>query len=767
MAARVKMCVAGTSLLLLGLALLILPYEMSGAKAGRKRAEAGGRMLSRGAGLDKVILRGPGSGCMGTLEALHQGEWRTVQVNSGRSSSKMIAHVACRHVGCGSLVHFSYKPSEPVARPSWEVKVSCQGSEVTLEECHYTEPVRTRETSDSRLDITCAESVRLVQQYSDCVGYLAVRAGGVWADVCSSAPLLADKQVMCRELGCGAPVTYTWRRTQSPDQRIKKFFGCRGNESRLQDCSAGEWTADACESPGFLLACQSELTLLLLGCCCYELPTPLRVVGAVGACQGLLEVRHQREWRPLQAVWERQHSQLACAALRCGAATALSRTELDPHRAAWEPNQQCMVELWGQPTPRLCTDWVNAPTSQGVQVTCSEQVPTVRLVPQGTDRCMGRVEVRAGGSWGSLCESSSNQNHWKVVCKELACGFYSYHISLPWNVTAGPVWSIEFGCHGNESSYTNCTATPPSNTCAADEPSVVALGCTERLAAPVMSLSSTSADLDHNGDRRTDAVFGGHAFVISCFAHTVYTIQTFRLQATSEWFLPAVNNSAHFLFQAADRSHQGVYKCSYSLEQAPGFIHHTANHTLHTVKGNPHSLTLHHYMRSSTSPHEVMVYIMSSTSLHEVMVYIMSSTSLHEVMVYIMSSTSPHEVMVYIMSSTSPHEVMVYIMSSTSLHEVMVYIMSSTSLHEVMVYIMFTTSLHEVMVYIMSSTSPHEVMVYIMSSTSPHEVMVYIMSSTSPHEVMVYIMSSTSLHEVMVYIMSSTSLHEVMAYITT
>ena len=107
------------------------------------------------------------------------------------------------------------------------------------------------------------ESVRLEHQRRDCAGYLAVRAGGGWEKVCPSALLLADMQVMCRELGCGEPVTYVWR-TQLPDQRSKKLFGCRGNESRLLDCSAGEWTVEACESPGFELICQSELTLLLL-----------------------------------------------------------------------------------------------------------------------------------------------------------------------------------------------------------------------------------------------------------------------------------------------------------------------------------------------------------------------------------------------------------------------------------------------------------------------------------------------------------------------
>ncbi|KAJ3614395.1 hypothetical protein NHX12_017969 [Muraenolepis orangiensis] len=100
----------------------------------------------------------------------------------------------------------------------------------------------------------------------------------------------------------------------------------------------------------------------------------------------------------------------------------------------------------------------------------------------------------------------------------------------------------------------------------------------ESLYAPDMSLYSTNNSNNPDHSDSTSVVLGGHAFVISCSAHTVYDIQTFRLQAASEWLLPSVNNSAHFLFQAVDRNHRGGYRCSYSVEQVPGFLSHTALH---------------------------------------------------------------------------------------------------------------------------------------------------------------------------------------------
>ncbi|KAG7252076.1 hypothetical protein CRUP_035716, partial [Coryphaenoides rupestris] len=348
---------------------------------------------------------------------------------------------------------------------------------------------------------------------------------------------------MCRELGCGPPPNHGWRRGPRPPAP-QLVFGCRGNETRLQDC--GTWSEQGgvtCEKPQFQLSCQR----------------------GVGACHGLLQVRYMKEWRPLQAAtWLPQHSRLVCRALRCGPPTATgpAPAQLDPQQRVWGPNYECITERWQAKQPHLCRDWEDTRTGWAVQ---------------GAEPCTGLVEVRVGGAWGAVCEGVDERSG-RVLCRELGCSFYSYS-SLVQVQTAGPIWALRYSCHGNESSHAHCNATRPSNTCA-DESDLINLVCTDRMWAPATTLSSTIAVVGGDGGGDNHEVFGGHAFIISCHTRMAYTLQTFRLQAASQWFLPAVNGSAHFLFPAAGRSHQGVYSCSYSVEEAPGIFHHVAYHTV-------------------------------------------------------------------------------------------------------------------------------------------------------------------------------------------
>ncbi len=62
----------------------------------------------------------------------------------------------------------------------------------------------------------------------------------------------------------------------------------------------------------------------------------------------------------------------------------------------------------------------------------------------------------------------------------------------------------------------------------------------------------------------------GSSFTISCSILPQYPGGSFQLvlttSATSQnYTLPAVNHSAHFLFSAADRTHQGDYRCVYHI----------------------------------------------------------------------------------------------------------------------------------------------------------------------------------------------------------
>ncbi|XP_059904091.1 CD5 antigen-like isoform X1 [Gadus macrocephalus] len=211
--------------------------------------------------------------------------------------------------------------------------------------------------------------------------------------------------------------------------------------------------------------------------------------------------------------------------------------------------------------------------------------PVLRLAGRGAGRCSGRVEVLAGGSWRSVDPHSLDQDDRLVVCRALGCGFYAEHFSKPRPTASGPVWSVKFSCHGNASSHADCPAPLPSNTSARDQQALY-LGCTDRLAEPFISLTSTSTSTSTSESDSSSApnVLGGHAFLISCFISTAYTVKTFRLQAWGERFLPAVNRSAHFLFPAADQSHRGVYRCSYSVEEAPGLFHHAASLTILAVE---------------------------------------------------------------------------------------------------------------------------------------------------------------------------------------
>ncbi|XP_076860595.1 scavenger receptor cysteine-rich type 1 protein M130-like [Brachyhypopomus gauderio] len=79
----------------------------------------------------------------------------------------------------------------------------------------------------------------------------------------------------------------------------------------------------------------------------------------------------------------------------------------------------------------------------------------VRLV--GGSRCSGRVEVRHGKTWSTVCDADFDQQDVEVVCRELGCG-------LPVEVLGaaafgrgeGQVWTEELQCRGNESEIYSC-----------------------------------------------------------------------------------------------------------------------------------------------------------------------------------------------------------------------------------------------------------------------------------------------------------------------
>ena len=75
----------------------------------------------------------------------------------------------------------------------------------------------------------------------------------------------------------------------------------------------------------------------------------------------------------------------------------------------------------------------------------------------GEHPCAGRLEVRRGLTWGTVCDADLDLATAHVVCRELQCGAV---VSTPKGARfgrgSGPVWTEAFRCVGNESLLFHC-----------------------------------------------------------------------------------------------------------------------------------------------------------------------------------------------------------------------------------------------------------------------------------------------------------------------
>ena len=91
------------------------------------------------------------------------------------------------------------------------------------------------------------ESVRLVNGTGLCSGRVEVKSDQSWVSVCEGDFDQQDAEVVCRELGCGAPSVLQgalYGEVKAP--MWTKEFQCEGNESFLLDCRTSDSTRNTC-----------------------------------------------------------------------------------------------------------------------------------------------------------------------------------------------------------------------------------------------------------------------------------------------------------------------------------------------------------------------------------------------------------------------------------------------------------------------------------------------------------------------------------------
>uniref|UniRef100_A0A4W4F0W5 SRCR domain-containing protein n=1 Tax=Electrophorus electricus TaxID=8005 RepID=A0A4W4F0W5_ELEEL len=389
-----------------------------------------------------VRLVDGGGHCSGRVEVLHRGQWGTLCDDDWDMRD---AAVVCRELGCGEAVdvlgnsHFG-----PGSGPIWMDDVDCSGSESTLKTCTSAgwgkhDCNQTKNFTTQHLLI----SLPLLVGGPRCSGRVEVLHGKTWATVCDADFDQQDAEVVCRELGCGAPVEVLGAAAfgRGEGQVWTKELQCRGNESQIHLCPKSSTLKHDCSHDNDV------------GLVCADM---VRLVDGSSRCAGRVEVLHRGQWGTVcDDDWDMRDAAVVCRELGCGEAVdAVGNAHFGPGSGPIWMNK--VVCSGSESTLKNCGS-----SGRVIKHDCSHDsdvalvcADSVRLVDGGT-RCAGRVEVLHRGQWGTVCVEGASVIAAVVVCRQLGCGGI---LSATVSDTAGsgPIWMSQLTCSGSESTLKNC-----------------------------------------------------------------------------------------------------------------------------------------------------------------------------------------------------------------------------------------------------------------------------------------------------------------------
>ncbi|KAM8795479.1 scavenger receptor cysteine-rich type 1 protein M130-like [Eudromia elegans] len=190
----------------------------------------------------------------------------------------------------------------------------------------------------------------------------------------------------------------------------------------------------------------------------------VRLEAGGSRCAGRVEVKHQGQWGTVCGDdWDIEDAAVVCKQLGCGSALRA------PLYAYFGPGSGPIwldsIDCKGTETALSeCTHdgWGNHNCIHALDagVVCSG---FVRLVG-GSSRCSGRVEIRDGDQWKTVCDSHFGVKAADIICRELQCGTaLSIHGGAHFGEGVAPIWDKELQCVGNEPFLSSCPKRSLSN----------------------------------------------------------------------------------------------------------------------------------------------------------------------------------------------------------------------------------------------------------------------------------------------------------------
>ncbi|XP_065270263.1 deleted in malignant brain tumors 1 protein-like [Emys orbicularis] len=399
-------------------------------------------------GSRQIRLANGAGRCAGRVEIYYNGSWGTVCDDSWDLSD---SNVVCKQLGCGHAINATVSAHYGQGSgPIWLDDVNCSGNESDLWSC----PSRVLGQHNCRLKedagVLCSEftDLRLVSD-SDCAGRLEVFYNGTWGSVCSNQMSGVTPAIVCKQLNCGdgGQIARDFAYGAGSGPTWLDHVACSEQHSSLWQCPSEPWDPKSCDNRA------EETHISCTGA------DELRLVNGGSPCAGRVEVKHQDQWGTVcDTDWDMEDAEVVCKQLGCGAAvsapgwahfgegsgqTWLILIDCDGDESAlWD----CRHVGWGA---AQCLH------SFDTGVICSGHIKP-RLVG-GDSACSGRVEIKHGNTWTTVCDAHFDLKVANVICNELQCGIAA---SIPgggyFGEGQGLTLTEEFQCVGNESLLFSC-----------------------------------------------------------------------------------------------------------------------------------------------------------------------------------------------------------------------------------------------------------------------------------------------------------------------
>ncbi|TDH00339.1 hypothetical protein EPR50_G00187460 [Perca flavescens] len=380
--------------------------------------------------------------CSGRVEVQHDGQWGTVCDDEWDIKD---AEVVCRAMDCGTAK--TAKSSSFFGQgqgPIWLDDVGCIGNETSLMHCRNSTLGVHNCGHGEDAGVVCSANIRLMNGTDQCSGRVEFYHGGLWSAAYNLNWGMNEAAVVCREMNCGDPVKFSGSYGQGRHSR-GYTISCSGRESSLTLCTLREYVRTG----------QDRFEEASVKC-----SGNVKLSDGPSQCAGRVEFYDNGQWGNVCGEsWDVNDGNVVCRQLDCGRAHKITTVAEYGHGTGqtWIDQIRCngMESTLSQCPQRPFRD-KTCNTSSVAGVVCTGSLE-VRLA-NGRDECSGRVEVRHGNVWQTVCDTDWTLSKAGVVCEQLECG---NALSAPgaahFGQGSGSVVEASNSCFDNVTSLQQCS----------------------------------------------------------------------------------------------------------------------------------------------------------------------------------------------------------------------------------------------------------------------------------------------------------------------